>query len=340
MSSTTIIDVARYAGVSKSTVSLVLNDSERVRPRTAQKVWEAINALNYVPNRAARALQSGNSNLIGIIVSDVINPYYAELIRSVTTHAIENAYDVFSVDLNYDAAAMPAKLASLLEHKPDGVLLFTHHHNDTILETLRQSGLPTVLLNWGATAKNISNLAIDYRSGMCNVVEHLTELGHRRIAFVAGLQKYGDPSGKAEAFHFACRKFSAVLDTPLFFEGDLKLNHAAATDVIDSMLTVPIDKRPTAIIAANDLMAISILNELQENDFQVPADISLVGIDDIELAGFIRPKLTTLRQPRRQTGEIAFNLFKQLIEQETTTGISHSISLRLVKRDSTGVAPS
>ena len=339
MRNPTIIDVAKEVGVSKSTVSLVLNESDRVHPDTAEKVWQAIRRLNYVPNRAARALQSGRSNLIGMIVSDITNPYYSELVRSVSDAARNQKYDVVSFDLNYDTDLISVSLERLLEYKPDGLLLFTHYTDQTIIEKLVQSRIPTVLLNWGSASTRISKLTIDYKSGMYAMVEHLVELGHKRLAFIAGLEKYGDTSGKVAAFYDAYGSFRHILHEPLFLESNLTLNHKTATNVVDNIMMLDPQSRPTAIIAANDLMAISILHALQESNISVPEQMSLVGIDDIDLASFIRPPLTTLRQPRRQIGAIAFDTLQELLNKEVDTGTTKSISLRLIRRASSGKAP-
>lgn len=339
MRNPTIIDVAKKAGVSKSTVSLVLNGSDRVHPDTADKVWQTVAELNYVPNRAARALKSGRSNLIGMIVSDITNPYYSELVRSVSIAARSSSYDVVSFDLNYDTALMASHLERLKEYKPDGLLLFTHFIEQAIIDDLKQSGIPTVLLNWGTPSRLISRLTIDYRSGMRELVEYLLELGHKRLAFVAGREIYGDTTGKFAAFKAACAEFQHQLQEPVFFESNLTLNSNTATNVVDNLMMRAPDDRPTAVIAANDLMAISILHALQESDISVPEQISLVGIDDIDLARFIRPSLTTLRQPRRQVGRMAFESLQEMLDAEAVGGTDKSISLRLMRRASTGKAP-
>ena len=340
MPNPTIIDVAKQAQVSKSTVSLVLNGSNRVHPDTAEKVWQAIKQLNYVPNRAARALQSGRSNIIGLIVSDITNPYYSELVRNVAIAARSQNYDVVSLDLNYDSALMHIHLERLREYKPDGLLLFTHHQDLSIIEKLKQTRLPTVLLNWGSVTKQISKLNIDYETGMMALVEHLVEMGHQRLAFIAGLGKYGDSnSGKLAAFNQAFHAFSHILQPPIYLESDLTLNHETATYVVDHLMTLDPTRRPTAILAANDLMAISILHALQDSGIKVPEQMSLVGIDDIDLASFIQPTLTTLRQPRRQIGTLAFQMLQQMLNHEIDTGVTESISLRLIKRASSGKAP-
>lgn len=336
MPNPTIIDVAKHAQVSKSTVSLVINGSDRVHPDTAEKVWRSIKALNYVPSRAARALQSGRSQLIGMIVSDITNPYYSELVRSVSVAAREQNYDVVSFDLDYDTTLIPSSLARLREYKPDGILLFTHHNDASILEDLEQSQTPTVLLNWGSAAGRISKLAIDYQTGMQALVEHLVEMGHRRLAFVSGLEKYGDTSGKMDAFQQACQAYDDVVQPPVYLEGNLTLNRESATAVVDDLMALPLGQRPTAVVAANDLMAISIMHALQESGISVPEQMSIIGIDDIDLASFIRPSLTTLRQPRRQIGRLAFEMLQQLLRGDTAQGTTESISPRLIKRASSG----
>lgn len=336
MRNPTIIDVAKEAQVSKSTVSLVLNGSERVHPDTAEKVWDAIKALNYVPNRAARALQSGHSNLIGLIVSDITNPYYSELVRSVSVAARQQQVDVVTLDLNYDSDLMLPNLERLKEYKPDGLLLFTHDNSQSVLNNLEQSGIPAVLLNWGVASSRISKLTIDYESGMHALMAHLVDLGHKKLAFIAGLEKYGDKSGKINAFQTAVAALGEQLDEPLLLQSNLSLNHEMATNVVDNLMLLSPEERPTAIVAANDLMAISIMHALQESGIRVPEQMSLVGIDDIDFASFTRPTLTTLRQPRRQIGRMAFDMLQDLLNGRDGIATAQSISLRLITRASSG----
>ena len=333
MANPTIIDVAKKAGVSKSTVSLVLNGSSSVNKNTAQKVWEAVEALNYVPNRAARSLKSGRSNIIGLVVSDITNPFYSELVRAVAVAARENSFDVVTFDLYENPELLLTHLVRLREYKIEGFLLFTHHQDDAFLEQLQRSRLPAVLLNWGSPTKQISTLVIDYQQGMHDLVSHFQSLGHERLVYVSGFTRDADPTGKTAAFFHAC--LQANLPTPHFLTSPLALDYDSTNEVVENILTIPDTDRPTAIIAANDLQAMSLIHIFQERGLKIPNDLSIAGIDDIDMAQFVKPKLTTLRQPRRKIGRLAFEILQKAIKKELNEGITESIAVSLKLRDST-----
>lgn len=330
----TIIDVAKHAGVSKSTVSLALNNSASVHPETSKKVWDSIRALNYVPSRAARALQSGRSNLIGLIVSDITNPYFSELVRSTTEAARQHDYDVVSFDTNFDTDSLKQCVERILEHRVDGVFLFTTERDHSIIDRLSKNRLPAVLLNWGITDRQISDLAVNYLPGMQTLVEYIISYGHKRLAFVAGSKDYYSAVARENAFCSAYQEVNSSLDDLTFVRCDFRLNDQTGINVVEHILSIDLEKRPTAIVASNDLMAISIMRAFQSQGIEIPEQISITGVDDINLSGYVTPALTTLRIPRREMGIIAFQKLQELIEQDFDGDFSLSVSMRLIERES------
>lgn len=335
----TIIDVANHAGVSKSTVSLVINNSDAVHPDTVAKVWKSIEALNYVPSRAARALQSGRSNLIGLIVSDITNPYFSELVRSTTEAARQHDYDVVSFDTNFETDSLKQCVERILEHRVDGVFLFTTERDLSIIERLRANRLPTVLLNWGITERRISDLAVNYLPGMQDLVKYIISYGHKRIAFIAGSEDYYSAVAREKAFCTAYQEVKSSLEDLTFIRCDFRLSDRTGIEVVEQILAIDPDKRPTAVVASNDLMAISIMRAFQSQGIEIPEQISITGVDDINLTGYVTPALTTLRIPRREMGKIAFQKLQEFIEQDSDDDFSLSVSVRLIERESVSEPP-
>jgi DNA-binding LacI/PurR family transcriptional regulator len=335
----TVVEVAERAGVSKSTVSLVLKNSQKVHPETAARVRQAILELNYVPNRSARALQSGCSRLLGVILSDITNPYFSELVRSITTVAGQSNYDVMIFDTDYSSSMVHLHLEHLRQYRCDGVFILTTERDSTVIDALNRAGLPAVLLNWGQTGKRVSDLTVDYQSGMDTLLDHLVGLGHRRLAFVSGPNQYHSAVAKVDAFRHACTALSGQVEEPYYLAGDVRLGRETGESVTTQLLSMDPAQRPTAVIASNDLMAISLLRALQMQGFRVPQDLSVASIDDIHIADYLTPPLTTLRQPRRQMAAIAFEMLQSLINSEQQVSRQHSVELRLIVRGSTGISP-
>lgn len=339
MAGPTLLDVAKRAQVSKSTVSLVINDSERVHPETAARVWAAIAELNYIPNRAARSLQSGRSDLVGIIVSDITNPYFAELVRTITASAQANQYDVFVFDTDYDPDQLLLHLEHLRGYRPDGLILLTTERTQAAVDRLESLRLPAVLLNWGISGHRVSEVAVNYEPGLAQLVTHLRNLGHRRLAFVSGPAEFYSATARERAFRNVVTAHEDELAPPIFWAGDFRLLAETGLQVEARLRRLPPDQRPTAIIASSDLIAVSILRALQSTGWAVPADVSVAGIDDIAWAAFVTPALTTLRLPRQAMGRLAFDLLKQLIDCPTATATATSVEPRLILRESVGPAP-
>lgn len=336
MAGPTLFDVARRANVSKSTVSLVLNNSGRIPAPTAERVWAAARALNYVPSRAARALQSGRSRLLGLIVSDITNPYFSELTRTVSNAAAIANYDLVTLDTNYDPTLLPVHLEHMRTHRVDGLFIFTTERDLDLLPKLKQAELPAVLLNWGTTEDRIGEIAVDYRSGMAALLDHLIGLGHRRLAFVAGPVAYFSASGRAQAFQAEVELRRSVFDEPLYLHSDFRLGEQLDTSIIDQILAMDVALQPTVLVASNDLMAISLLRACYSRGVAVPEQLSLTGMDDIIFSNYTTPSLTTLRLPRRQMALHAFEMMQRFIESETSpVNRKATVNMRLIVREST-----
>src|SRR5271157_5196613 len=182
----TIKDVARRAGVGIATVSRTLHNSSRLRPETAARVRKAIEELGYRPNTNAQSLASGRSHMLGLVVSDITNPFFPELVKGFEEVALEHGYDVFVASTNYEPARTALCVRRMIERKVDGVAIMTSEIDPSLPDSLAKRKVPLVFLDVGQVAQGVSNVKVDYAHGIVQAVDHLRALGHSRIAFISG----------------------------------------------------------------------------------------------------------------------------------------------------------
>ena len=328
-----ILAVARKAGVSTATVSRVLNAPNKVREATAARVRAAIEQLNYRPNTNARSLRSGRSNLFGIIVSDIRNPFFPDLIEQFESLATQHGIDVTIANTGYNEQRLLVGVQRFLERGIDGLAVFTSEVSESALKLLRTSETPVVFLNQPAVKGDFRTIRVDYVRGYVEAIEHLRMLGHHRIGFVAGPQALSSAIRRRKAFLAAVRSCNLSLEDDLVFEGDHKLTGGRfAAERLFSMR-----HPPSALVCSNDLTALGFLESATRLGRDIPRELSLIGFDDLFLCEVVHPALTTLHLSRK---EIATRAFYAL--QSTTSDVRegpHSmISPYLVPRASTGAA--
>jgi DNA-binding LacI/PurR family transcriptional regulator len=326
-----IKQVARKAGVSTATVSRIINDSAPARPRTADRVWQAIRALNYYPNTHARALVSGRSRILGLIISDIANPFFPELVKGFEDVALQNHYEVMLTNTNYSTARMASCVHRMLERKAEGVAIMTSEMEPGVIDELARSGIPIVFLDVGKVRNRISNICVDYALGIREAVDHLSALGHRRIGFISGPMSLKSARTRRSAFLQCLQADGLAGDEGLIVEGDHKINGGE----VAMYRLLQLKKRPTAVLTSNDLTAFGALRAIHHAGLRVPEDISMVGFDDIDLVQFTQPPLTTVRLPRAELGAIAFNALFRILGGESEKGSRYSIGTHLVVRAST-----
>jgi DNA-binding LacI/PurR family transcriptional regulator len=308
MATTSIKEVARQAGVSIGTVSNVLNRPDVVSPATRQRVLDAIKSLGYVRNDSARQLRAGRSRMIAILVLDVANPFFTDVVRGAERVAEQSGFAVMVCSSGDDSSRERRHLELVEEQRVLGVLITpVDDGRDSRLEQLIQRGTPVVLVDRGSGQHNRCSVAVDDVLGGRLAGEHLGELGHRRLAFVGGpftIQQVADRHSG----------FSAALPD----DADLRVVPTASLTVTSGRLAarelaeLPEAHRPTAIFCANDLLALGVLQEMTVRGLRVPQDVAIVGYDDIEFAGAAAVPLSSVRQPREQLGRTAADL---LIEE-------------------------
>ncbi|MFP5229300.1 MAG: LacI family DNA-binding transcriptional regulator [Acidobacteriota bacterium] len=327
-----IREVARRARVSTATVSRTINGSDKVTPETKERVQRAIEELGFYPNTWARALGSGRSSLYGLIISDITNPFFPELVKSFEDIAVQNGQEVLVANTNYDPARMEICVSRMLQRKVDGVAIMTSEMDARLVTEFQNRDIPLVFLDTGKAEDLSSNIVVDYATGVDAAVEHLVGLGHTQIAFITGPMMLRSARVRREAFIGCLQKRGIGAD--LIEEGNHQVNggHEAMARLLNRKT------RPTAVLTSNDMTAIGALGAIHERALRVPADISIMGFDDIQISAFTQPALTTVRLSRDEIARVAFRALYS-IRQDGGKGREYTVRPTLVVRRSTGQAP-
>lgn len=325
-----IKDVAREAGVSTATVSHVLNNTRFVREATRERVLRTIKKFDYHPNAHARSLASGRSTTLGLLVSDISNPFFPELIKSIETAAFERGYDIMLSNTNYDNKRTLSYVRRFVERKVAGVALMTSELDVELIDELARRQVSVVFLDLGSIGVHMSNLVVDYETGIEEAVQHLISLGHRRIAYIGGPQHLRSAAKRLEAFQNSYKQHLPRAKSPVIYESDFQLEGGRRT--AHEMLAAK--ELPTAVVVANDMMALGVMQECRAAGFQIPQDISIIGFDDIAFARLADPPLSTVCLPRNELGREAVKALMKTIEHPAELGVETHIRTHLVVRGS------
>jgi len=329
----TIRDVAKAAGVSTATVSNVLNKTGKVGRRTHSAVLSAVKRLGYFPDVHARHLASRESRTLGIIVSDIENPFFPEVIKSFETRARQLGYDAILSDTNYEPQRTREAAERMMEHKVRGVAVMTSEISLRVIQELARRRIAVTFLDLAPVRQYVSNLRIDYHSGIQQIVEYLCKNGHRRIAFVAGRPRLKSNVVRLQSYEKCMKALGLepgpVLPGDLRFEGGLSAGLAIAK----------LDPRPTAVMAVNDLTAVGVIKGLMKSGCRVPEDISVTGFDKTRLAEYSNPSITTVDIHRDVLGQMAADALHELSCSADPQGREYQITAELIPGDSSGPAP-
>jgi len=300
-----IHDIAEKAGVSISTVSRVTNHAPNVDPEIAKRVWKAIEKMGYSPSRSAQALGSGRSRLVGLIVPEINNPFFPELIQSFEDVTLEHGYEMMLGSTYSDAERAEMWVRRMLQYGVQGIAVMTFGEEpETVYEIAR--GIPVVTAFSGVDRGPHTCVVEDYASGIQQAVRHLAELGHTRIGFAGAEQTVYTARQRRQAFLDAMT--AQGLDVPGDWVMESHDTLEGGAECAKNILRLR--ERPTAMLCYNDLMAIGVMDALHDAGMKVPRDISIIGYDDITLAHFASPRLTTVRFSRREIAEKAFNTLR------------------------------
>ena len=330
--SVTIRDVAKATGVSTATVSNVLNKTGKVGRDTRRVVLQAVRRMGYIPDVHARHLASRDRRTLGIIVSDIENPFFPEVVKGFETRARQFGYDVILSDTNYDPRRTREAADRMMEHKVRGVAIMTSEISVKLVHQLARRRIAVTFLDLAPARKYMSNLRIDYSSGVKQIVQHLYAQGHRRIAFVAGRPGLKSNTVRLEAYETCMRDLE--LEPGPVLPGDLRFEGGLAAGLSIAKLAA----RPTAVVAVNDLTAVGVVKGLLNSGFRVPEDISVTGFDNTRLAEYSNPSITTVDVHRETLGQMAAEALHELSSAEDPQGREYQIGAELVLGGSSGPA--
>jgi DNA-binding LacI/PurR family transcriptional regulator len=329
-----IRDVAARARVSIATVSRAINHLPTVDARLATRVWKAVAELDYFPNTQARALVSGKSKLLGLIVSEITNPFFPELIQEFEQVAVERGYEILIASTNYERTKMEQCTRRMLERKVDGVAVMTFGIEDFLFEHFAANNIPVVFIDAAPSRPLSSVVAVDYRAGIHEGVQHLAALGHREIGFISGPLRLRSAAARRDAF-LDCMRSTGIKPNPQWIiEGDHTLH--GGHDAMQKILRLP--KWPTAMMCSNDMTAIGVQHALFEAKLKVPDDLSLIGFDDIHLAQYTIPPLTTVGMSCKDLALRAVDsLLSPLQPRGAKAAPPSKLTTRLIVRQTTGL---
>lgn len=333
----TIKDIARRAGVSHSTVSRALRDDPAIPPATTQRLKRLAGRLGYVPSAMARGLKTSHSGVLGVVVSNIADPFLGEVVRGIEAGVLEAGYSLFLSDSHRDADRAKAILRALAERRVEGAIICSSAITPDQLVELSQFGVPLVLVNNLVGGTRAHGLAIDDVHGGRLMTEHLLGLGHRRIAYLGNA--IGGQSSQDRCAGYRAALAAAGLEPNPAWELTGPTGRPEG-GVAGAEAFLALDPRPTALFCFNDLMALGALQRLKQAGLRVPADVSVGGFDDIFLAEYADPPLTTIDQPKYQLGrDAAALLFSLLKGEQPSEPRVQSLPGTLVVRASTAPPP-
>jgi len=320
----TIKDVARKAGVSVGTVSRVLSKNESVKQPLKERVLAAMAELDYKPNLAARALRTNSIDVIGLVVPDITNPFFAQLAKNIEMEAAKRGHSVMLANSHDDEAAEKTQIAALLDRAVCGIIVVaTSDSNRT-----HKTDIPIVSLD--RRLGHYPLVSTDHRDGSAKIADHLVGLGHRRIAYIGGPQSMEVARQRRDGFVARIEALSTVDDPITLTVHEGQFDYDSGEEIGRTLLTGATGTRPTAIAAASDQQAIGVLRCARDLKIAVPADLSVTGFDDITLASLVVPRLTTLRQPIEQ---LARSAVERIFHGEVAS--DEAIAGEVVVREST-----
>jgi LacI family transcriptional regulator len=328
-------DVARLAGVSTSTVSAVINNSVPVSPKRLKKVLDAMAALDYHPDEVARSLKKGRTKAVGVIVPDITNAFYPEVICGVEEAAREHGYAVLLCDSGENPKHESEHLSTLFSRRVDGVLIASCA-NSTAYEAIVRRRFPVVFFDRIPSAAGEDTVSTDNIQAGYIAARHLIDLGHERIAMLVGHLGLSPHRDRLEGFRKAMQEANLPIRDEYLIAGQLQV----ANGFEDSLRILELPTKPTAIMVSNNKLLLGLLQALDERGVSIPKDISVLGFDDYAWNRYFNPSLTAIAQPTYEIGRRAFELLLQIIDKERNLSTSKKqIRLKAELRVRNSTAP-
>ncbi|MGC2769412.1 MAG: LacI family DNA-binding transcriptional regulator [Candidatus Acidiferrum sp.] len=330
-------EIANRAKVSIATVSRTINRVPTVRPVNARRVQRIIDEVGYYPNTHARALVSGRSRIFGLMVSEITNPFFPEIVQTFEDLGVEHKYEILLSSITNNPARLEMAARRMIELRVDGVAILTFGNEDPLIEAFRRHKVPAVAIDIEPSGSLFRSVHIDYRHGIRQAVQHLAALGHARIAFIAGPAHLKTTLARRLAFQECMTEIGLKVPPEFVIEGD----HTMESGMRDMSALTAAPLGPSAVICSNDMTAIGVMREAFELTLKIPAELSVVGFDDTHFAQFTTPPLTTVRMSQAEIARLAFRALLELVETQRNRPLreTYTIKTDLVIRGSTAIAP-
>jgi LacI family transcriptional regulator len=331
----TIADVARDAGVSTTTVSHALNGTRVVAAETRQRILEAVERLQYEVNSVAQSLKRNRSQAIGLLITDIGNPFFTALVRGIEDVANQAGYSVILCNTDEDSEKELTYLRMLTRKRVDGIVMAPTGSPSPFIDTMAASGFPLVCIDRASPGPPCDCVLVDNVEGARIATDHLIRLGHRRIGIISGLARVGTSSERLAGYRRALTDAGIAIEPTLVREGNSRLDggYRWMLDLLDT------PSPPTALFVTNNLMTLGALGALATRGVRVPDDLALIGFDDFEWATVLRPRLTAVAQPTYEIGETAARLVLERISG-AAVGPPRRVVLRtrLIVRETCGAS--
>jgi LacI family transcriptional regulator len=325
-----IKDVAKRAQVSTATVSYVINKKEKVSDELTTKVNQAIKDLNYHPSRIARSLRKGKTMTIGLIMDDISNQFGAEFTRGLMSAARKKDYNVIILNLNRKGAEERNFLDQLLSQQVDGIIYSGYGTAEDKLLEIEQEGIPIIAVDKPLKSDQISSILIDNRQSVVAVVEYLVKLGHKNICYIAGLPDNPNTLIRAQAFLDGLEQQGIKSSNQSVIYGDYSLFHGYQTIIEMKDL-----KKYNAFFCADDMVAFGAMSALKQKGIKIPEEVAVIGFDNVPLASFFDPSLTTINYPMQEMGRKSFELFYKRIKEKNKVTEHILLPTKIIVRKST-----
>jgi LacI family repressor for deo operon, udp, cdd, tsx, nupC, and nupG len=331
-----IKDIARIAGVSHSTVSRALSDSSLVREETKARIRRLAEEMGYSPSAIARGLVTQRTRTIGLVVTSIADPFWAEVVGGVEEAALDYGYNIILANSNSERQREITAVKTLREKRVDGIIVAASRVGALYRPMLEELGAPIVLVNSHSEEEEsyIYSIATDNVRGGRLATEHLLRLGHRRIGYIADPEDLGSNSDRLQGYQQALSAWERDLDPALIVNGDGNLE--GGQRAMHQLLSL--SNPPTGVFCYNDLTAIGALHAARQRGLRMPEDISVVGYDDLAIAAYTTPPLTTVAQAKREMGRKATEMVLSLLS-ENPSAANIVLQGELIVRESTGPVP-
>ena len=333
----TLREIARLAKVSTATVSRAINRVPTVDPVLARRIRKVIEKEGYFPNTNARALVRGHRRSLGLIVSEITNPFFPEIVQTFAKLGVQHDYEILLSSIDHDPRLLETTARQMIERRVGGVAILTFGDELPLIDALTARNVPVFVVDADSSGPLLKTVQIDYEHGIRQAVQHLAALGHERIAFIGGPRDLKTATIRRSAVEKCLKEIGLELLPELFVDGDHSIE--VGMKALSALAAMP--ARPSAVLCSNDMTAIGVMRAAFDLCLNIPQDLSVVGFDDIRLAQFMAPPLTTVQMSQTEIAQLSFSALLDSLEP-TRHGNGrqmYSMKTNLILRQSTALAP-